>query len=188
VGLCAAGLLSWQPQLAALAAAMVLCAWFFDRADGQLARRQGNATAWGAWLDANVDELLDVAWHVSLAWAAANQSGSSWPWLLVLAFVSGKYLFMHGLATEEHAARGNREPNDPLQGESDGPDEPVTLVPRLLHTAWHLPGNADVRLHLLVAAMAAGWWTAELCLVAGYYNLRWLVRYGLVARRLRANG
>ena len=44
--------------------------------------------------------------------------------------------------------------------------------------------HADVRVHLLIVALAGGWLVAELALVAGYYNLRWIVRYGLVARRL----
>jgi hypothetical protein len=47
-----------------------------------------------------------------------------------------------------------------------------------------LPGNADVRVHLLVLALATGYLGVELALVAVYYNLRWLVRYALVARRL----
>jgi len=174
VGLSASALLCWQPQLGPVAALLVLAAWFFDRADGQLARRQGTASAWGAWLDANVDELLDVAWHVALAWAAARQSGTSWPWLLVLAFVAGKYLFMHGLATEKHET-----PESEAISAAPG-----SLVTRLARTAWHLPGNADVRLHLLVAALATGCLTAELAIVAAYYNLRWMVRYRLVARRL----
>ena len=61
-----------------------------------------------------------------------------------------------------------------------------TLCPdtRLLRTLYHLPGNADVRIHLLLVALCTGWLTAELALVALYYNLRWIVRYALVARRL----
>jgi hypothetical protein len=37
---------------------------------------------------------------------------------------------------------------------------------------------------VLLAALCTGWLTAELALVALYYNLRWIVRYALVARRL----
>ena len=59
-------------------------------------------------------------------------------------------------------------------------DSPLAVLRRL----YHLPGNADVRLHLLVAALLTGWLAAELILVAVYYNLRWMARYVLVARRL----
>jgi hypothetical protein len=53
-----------------------------------------------------------------------------------------------------------------------------------LRTLWHLPGNADVRLHLLIVALLGGWLTSELAVVAAYYNLRWIAGYLLVARRL----
>ena len=42
-------------------------------------------------------------------------------------------------------------------------------------------------LFLLVLALATGWITAELALVAAYYNLRWIARYALVARRWGAS-
>ena len=61
-------------------------------------------------------------------------------------------------------------------------------VVRLLRAAYHLPGNADVRVHLLAAALVTGWFSAELAVVAAYYNLRWIARYVLVARRLGGDG
>jgi len=172
LGAVAAAALLWRPELAPAAAVLVLGAWFLDRADGQLARRQGTVSAWGTWLDANVDELLDVGLHVAVAAAAASQTGSSWPWSLLIAFVGGKYLFMHGLATEAHVA-----------GEAPGSSDGVSAA-GWLRGAYHLPGNADVRVHLLAVALATGWLTVELAMVATYYNLRWIARYVLVARRL----
>lgn len=177
VGLAACGLLFWQPTWTPLAAVLVLAAWFCDRTDGQLARQQQTVTAFGAWLDGNVDELLDVAWHVATAAVLAGWSQATWPWLLVLAFVAGKYLFMHSLATEEHFG-----PKEPERAETV--NKKRSTLGGLLRTLWHLPGNADVRIHLLLAALATGYLTPELALVAVYYNLRWIVRYGLVARRL----
>ena len=173
LGLSACGLLLWQPAATPLAAVLVLVAWFCDRTDGQLARQQNTVTPFGAWLDGNVDELLDVAWHVATAAVLAAQLQAMWPWLLVLAFVSGKYLFMHSLATEEHF-----DPNP------QGNPAATASAAGLLRSIWHLPGNADVRIHLLFVALLTGYLATELALVAGYYNLRWIVRFGLVARRL----
>jgi phosphatidylglycerophosphate synthase len=170
LGAAAAAVLLLRPEGAPLAAVLVLAAWFFDRADGQLARLQGTASAWGAWLDGNVDELLDVAWHVALAAALAMQTASMGPWLLLVAFLAGKYLFMHGLMTEESTSRPAPLPGPCRRG--------------WLHAVYHFPGNADFRVHLLAAALVTGWLTTELAIVAGYYNLRWIIRYGLVARRL----
>ncbi|MFH1922574.1 MAG: hypothetical protein ABIP48_22150, partial [Planctomycetota bacterium] len=69
---------------------------------------------------------------------------------------------------------------------SSAESEPVPLF--VLRAAYHLPGNADVRVHLLAVALAGGWLLEELCVVAAYYNLRWIARYVLVARRLGGNG
>lgn len=163
------------------AAGLVLLAWFFDRADGQLARRQGRATAAGAWLDANLDELGDLGLHAAMAAAASRAGGGQLPWLVFAAFVVGKYLFMYGLAV------------DPRQREAtgrggDGAAAGWARGPAWLGRLYHLPANADVRVHLAAAAVGTGWLTAALAVVAAYYNARWMVRYVLVPRGLAGRG
>ncbi|NQU26281.1 MAG: CDP-alcohol phosphatidyltransferase family protein [Candidatus Nealsonbacteria bacterium] len=167
------------PEAMPAAAGLVLVYWFFDRADGLLARRQQTASPWGAWLDGNVDELVDLGLHVAVAAALASQTAAIWPWWLLIAFLAGKYLLMYGLTLEESQGegRGVRVQGSGVRGNTGGTD---TFLRRL----YHLPGNADVRVHLLVAALLSGWLAAELVLVAVYYNLRWIARYVLVARRL----
>ena len=200
-----------RPEGAPWAAALVLAYWFFDRADGQLARRQQSVSPLGAWLDANVDEAADVALHVAVAVLLARQTEAVWPWWLLAAFLAGKYLLMYGLAVEEHAACAAEKPPDCCPGDAESAirPSPANAVAGLFHVSpaanaimgvfnasrqrgcaaalrrlYHLPGNADVRIHLLAAALATGWLAAELAFVAAYYNFRWIVRYGLVARRL----
>lgn len=173
----AAAVLVWLPQATPVAAALVLLYWLLDRADGQLARRQATASARGAWLDGNVDELVDVGLHAAAAAVLAGQVGAVWPWWLLMAFLAGKHLLMYGLALEEHVH------NTATAGRATGPS-PATPLRAIVRRAYHLPGNADVRVHLLVVALAGGWLAAELAMVAVYYNLRWIVRYALVLRRL----
>jgi phosphatidylglycerophosphate synthase/GT2 family glycosyltransferase len=209
----AAALLVWRPAAVPWAALIVLVGWFCDRLDGALARRQQTASPRGAWLDANVDELVDLGLHLAVAAVAASLTASVWPWCWFVAFLFGKYLFMYGLAEEQAggcrleaggrrsasggtAARDDESRQDGLGspsyevGRPSQAVSPAPLFPRsplpLLRAAWHLPGNADVRLHLLVAALASGWLTAELALIAIYYNLRWIARYALVLKRLEA--
>jgi len=170
----AAGVLLWRPEWMPAAAALVLVYWFFDRCDGLLARRQNAVTPFGAWLDANVDELVDVGLHVAVAALAARAVAAPWPWFLLIGFVAGKYLLMYGLTSEEA--------NGPPQSVSTSPS--AFPLPPFLRRLYHLPANADVRLHLLVLALATGYLVPELALVAAYYNLRWPLRYLLVARRL----
>ena len=171
-----AGSCLWSGLLP-LAASLALAAWFCDRLDGKLARRQGSETLLGAWLDANLDELIDLGLHAMLAYCVAATTGDAWPWGLFAAFVAGKYLLLHGIETE------------PLAGNSKTPrvDDAASSSPSWLRRLYHLPGNADFRIHLLVLLLAAGWLTAELVLIAIYYNLRWVARYVLVARRLSAS-
>lgn len=150
---------------------LILTAWFCDRLDGQLARRQGTASRFGAWLDANLDELADLTLQTAFAFAIAARMGSV-AWYLWGAFVVGKYLFMYGLAMEE--ATGG-------QAAAKVDDSSAGLMRWL----YHLPANADVRVHLAAAAAFSGWLDVELAFVAAYYQWRWMARYFLVARRLR---
>jgi len=180
----AAGVLIGWPQMTPLAAVLVLGWWFFDRADGQLARRQNTVSAWGAWLDGNVDELADVGLHVAVASVLAAQTEAAWPWWLLAAFLCGKYLLVYGLTMEEDANHGP-SPNVGHVSNVPQPQRHVENAPHgWLRRAYHLPANADVRAHLLVLALTTGYLAVELALVAAYYNARWLARYVLVARRL----
>ncbi len=201
--LAAAGALLWTAYPAA-AAPLILLAWLCDRMDGELARRQGTATPLGAWLDANLDELADVGLQLAVAAAAARASGSAWPWACVIAFVAGKYLLSFGLTIERQvvaaetirAAQNDAAITHGREGRetTDLGDEPLRAthpldpsrgdeVRSFLQWCYHLPGNADVRVHFLVFMLCARWLTAELVVVALYYNLRWIARYVLVARR-----
>jgi phosphatidylglycerophosphate synthase len=159
-------------QFMPVAAGLLWAYWFCDRMDGPLARFQGAATARGAWLDANVDELVDLGLHSALACAAAL-AGSTWSWHLFAAFLFGKYLLMYGLLVDQSSAQ-RRSIMSSMQEASM-----LALARRL----YHLPANADVRIHLLLAAMLTGQLVLELALVAIYYNFRWLARYALLARR-----
>ena len=172
--LAAASVLWAVPGASIVAAALVLVAWFFDRADGQLARRQGRTSPQGAWLDANIDELVDLGLHVAVAAAAARETGSHLAWVCLVGFLLGKYLLMYGLAVDEPPPSDD---NDTIAA-----DHPRT-VRQWLRYVWHLPANADVRVHFLALGLASGWLTAELAAVACYYNIRWVARYVLVARR-----
>lgn len=173
----AATLVIWPSSLF-IAATLVLMAWFCDRLDGALARRQRTASAWGAWFDANADEVTDLGIHAAVAHAASVMSSSLWPWAFYGAFVFGKYQLMHGLSSERDivARYGSEEAVE--QG-----SESVNHSSWLRHL-YHLPANADVRLHLLLLGLLTGWLQAELFVLAVYYNLRWLARVGLVASRL----
>lgn len=177
--LAAAGMLWAQPTFGAAAAALVMGAWFCDRVDGCLARASGTASPAGAWLDGNIDELTDVALHAALASALATLTGNPGVWGLYVGFLAGKHLLMHGLymtqreEAEEPAKAGFVEENG---------------AKRILRTLYHLPANADVRVHLLAAALVLSawkpWWAAaELLGLALYYNLRWAARYGWAGRR-----
>jgi GT2 family glycosyltransferase/phosphatidylglycerophosphate synthase len=157
-----------------IAALCVLLAWFLDRVDGQLARAQRTASARGAWFDANVDELLDLGLQACVAFRAAEVWQSSWPWFCLVAFLFGKYLLMYGLAVDEPSSANDR---------ASGVAAEVTWKRSWLKSFYHLPGNADIRVHVLAAALLTGWLLPQLAAVAVYYNFRWIARYLLVARR-----
>ncbi len=159
-----------------VAAVFALGAWMCDRIDGPLARLRRAASAGGAWLDANVDELVDLGFQAAIAVAATRDglaSASAW----LAAVVAGKYLFMYGLASEESLA------NAPATKASIACASRLGLGGRALRWLYHLPANADVRLHFLVVCLATQCYAWQLIALALYYNFRWMVRYGLVLRR-----
>lgn len=166
------------------AAGLVLVYWFCDRTDGLLARRQGTQSAAGAWLDANIDEAADLGLHTAVAWALSAQTGAAWPGWLLAAFLTGKYLLMYGLHFEQSLERENNSTHQSIGvGQTEAGSRPTTL-----HRLYHLPGNADVRIHAVAGALLTGWLAEELAFFAVYYHLRWIVRYGLATRRLRRAG
>lgn len=156
-----------RPAHCSLAGCLVLAAWFCDRTDGLLARRQASGTPLGGWLDANIDELVDLGLHIAMALAAHSISGSSLPIVALVAFLGGKYLLMYGLGSEP-TSKAEAQPATEISSES------------WLRGLYHLPANADVRIHLCALAILTGQFTLELAVVAAYYNLRWLARYALV--------
>ena len=86
-----AGFSAWGGRLAialALAVALVL-----DTADGRLARLQGTSSSFGRWLDQVLDELVDIALHAAIAWAAFCREGQPGWLLLGMLYASSKYLF-----------------------------------------------------------------------------------------------
>ena len=177
----AMALLGWQPEWCMAAAVCVAAGWFADRMDGCLARRQGTASAYGAWLDGNIDELIDLTLHTVMAFVVAERTGNSGVWGLLVAFLIGKYLFLHSL----QAPAGSEE----IKSSPSHVRTKPAGVWCWLRAMYHAPANADVRCHLTIIALIGGqfnarWLLAELACLAVYYNLRWLARYGLTYRRL----
>lgn len=175
-----------DPALWRWAGALVLAYWFCDRADGLLARRQSSQSAAGAWLDANVDEAVDLGLHAAVAWTVSMQTGANWPVWLLATFAIGKYLLMYGLHTEEAFARratiDDHNARDDFNVRLRSQEPSATTWAR---RAYHLPANADIRVHALAIALIGGWAAGELAFFAAYYHLRWIVRYALVGGRLQ---
>lgn len=165
------------PQLPWLAGIGVLLAWFADRLDGCLARLTQSSSEWGAWFDANIDEFSDVLWHLALGYASTQLLQSQWPWVFVVGFLAGKYLFFYSM----HGVTGEQRPS------AASPSSAKVSVGKQV---YHLPGNADVRIHLLASCLLLAAWfpsvlVLEIALVAVYYNLRWILRYPLMYSRLK---
>ncbi len=156
-GLVGAGFRGWAGQvLPALALALALV---LDTADGHLARLQGTASDFGRWLDANLDELGDMALHAAIAWSAFVRSGHSGWLVLGIVYAAGKYLFMFG--TRDASAPSA------IAGVSGSVVRPG-WARRLAHWA----GHADVRWHLWIALAAAGRLDAALVAYAAYFPAR----------------
>ncbi len=156
VAFAAQGVLSRTIVAAALALGLVL-----DTADGHLARLQGTASEFGRWLDAVLDELVDMVLHGAIAWAAFGISGN--PIWLIFAFVyaMGKYLFV--------VAQQGAE----LVGAA-GTTAEVSVPPSMATATVRLIGHADVRWHLWIVLAAMGRLDVALVVYAAYFPVRTL--------------
>jgi phosphatidylglycerophosphate synthase len=139
---------------AALALALVL-----DTSDGHLARLQGTASEFGRWLDANLDELGDMALHAAIAWSAFARDGQS-AWLMVgMLYAMGKYLFVVGASTGSSLDASNALPSLP---------QPTGRIRSLALLA----GHADIRWHLWIILAALGRLDVALAAYALYFPAR----------------
>jgi hypothetical protein len=161
--LLAAGLVALAPAALAarLGAALTMAlALILDTADGHLARLQGTASAFGRWLDANLDELADLALHAAIAWGF-SAGGTRPGWLMIgMAYVCGKYLFHFGTSSWIDA--------QPLPGDPASVSKPVGWPRALAHAA----GHADIRWHLWIILAAVGRLDIALAAYAVYFPLR----------------
>ncbi|QGJ70991.1 Hypothetical protein PBC10988_26940 [Planctomycetales bacterium 10988] len=181
-------MLVWPTQLFP-AAGCLLLAWECDRLDGLLARVQQRCSTFGAWLDAQLDEVLDLGLHAALAYVYQTLTHDATIWYLLAAFFSGKYFLVHGLQQESLLAKQISSAAKFRQHDQRNPEKSSALtLADCLKAAYHVPANADVRLHALLAAMLVGYWQPfgiwlELACFAGYYQLRAAARVGLLAWR-----
>lgn len=185
------GLATWRiadgaPMWGAL---LIWLAWCCDRLDGELARAQESASRWGAWLDANVDEAGDIALHAGCAACAAQLTGAAWPWALFTVFVGGKYLWQYGIRLEDEVAGVSlnlaQTPEPNVESLPASPLERSKARGSLLRQVVDFLGNADVRVHLLIGALALAMPVVALAFAAFYFGARASVRSFLVWRRLR---
>ena len=140
------------------AVAIALCL-ILDTADGHLARLQGTASEFGSWLDANLDELGDMALHAAIAWSAYSRSGDI-AWLVVgMAYAAAKYLFVFGSTSA-------------TEGKVSQEISPVVPRPGFVRRMAHLVGHADIRLHLWIVLAAVGRLPWALVAYAAYFAAR----------------
>lgn len=163
--LSAAGLIALgfaSPIAGPIAAILMALALVLDTADGHLARLQGTASPFGRWLDANLDELADMALHAAVSWSLFQQSRNP-AWLMVgMAYGMGKYLFLVG----QHTWMGSGSDSAAPQG-----------VPTLANLSFsrrlsHWLGHADLRWHAWIVLAAAGALEWELVMFTLYFPLR----------------
>lgn len=174
-----AGTMMCVPGVSPLWAAAGMLAWALcDRLDGCLARRQGTVSRGGAWLDAQLDELVDLGLHAALAGHLALTFDAAWPWFLWGAFVVGKYQFMHGRWIDEQLTLATTPATSAAERAGDSRETAKGArnhwALEHLRAIYHAPGNADLRWHALAVAWLAGWGAGELALTAGYFQVRWL--------------
>jgi phosphatidylglycerophosphate synthase len=151
---------SWLSNgLAAVALAVALV---LDTCDGHLARLQGTASEFGRWLDANLDELGDMALHAAIAWSCFVRDAQA-AWLAVgMLYAMGKYLYLVGASTGQALDSNTEVELYPSLPEPTGRIRSIAL----------LAGHADIRWHLWIVLAAFGRLDVGLVTYALYFPAR----------------
>jgi phosphatidylglycerophosphate synthase len=152
----------------ALATALVL-----DTADGRLARLQGTYSAFGQWLDQVVDELVDLALHAAIAWAAFRSHGSPL-WLVVgIIYASSKYLFLVESLLGNELEQGEKLHRTPTSaaGLSSESARSENMIGRIASVVRFL-GHADLRWHVWIILALLGRLDVALAGYALYFAFR----------------
>ncbi len=147
----------------ATSAGLLALGLVLDTADGHLARLQGSASEFGRWLDANLDELGDMALHAAAAWSFYIASGMSGWLVLGMAYAMAKYLFFHANVSFTALGKSPTTPaanRDPQFRSTD------------LRGIFALVGHADVRWHIWIVLAAAGRLDVELVVYTTYFFVR----------------
>jgi phosphatidylglycerophosphate synthase len=71
-----------------LGALLILGGGFFDLVDGVVARHNGTATRWGAFLDSTLDRLVDMGLLLGILMFYAREGAFALAWLAGMALVS----------------------------------------------------------------------------------------------------
>ncbi len=161
---------SWA--IRGFAASGLALALVLDTADGHLARLQGTASEFGRWLDANLDELGDMALHAAIAWACFVRDANP-SWLAVgMIYAMGKYLYVVGSHTGE-VLEADPSASVPMAATSGG----------VLRRSVIALGHADIRWHLWIVLAALGRLDVALGVYSVYFPIRALA--GLVRKAAR---
>jgi CDP-diacylglycerol--glycerol-3-phosphate 3-phosphatidyltransferase len=67
---------------------LILAGGFFDLVDGVVARQQGRASRWGAFLDSTLDRLVDMGLLLGILMHYAAAGALLWAWLAGLGLVA----------------------------------------------------------------------------------------------------
>ena len=94
------GALAFSAGELRLGAALAAVGGLFDLVDGVVARAQGRATRFGAFLDSTLDRLVDVALPLGLALHYAGIGERRWAWLAAVA-LAGSVLTSYAKARAE---------------------------------------------------------------------------------------
>lgn len=125
-----------------------------DAFDGALARRTGQVTAWGGYLDSVIDRYADALPFLAVAWHYQE----AWIWVAVL-------VALHGAVTTSYArARTYQDVAPPSDAWSDLIERPERLLILLFLTGFqgisnHFGGDAQFLPWVVVLLAVAGHFT-----------------------------
>jgi phosphatidylglycerophosphate synthase len=166
--LSAAMLTSSDKYIIATGGIFTLLFWILDITDGQVARLNNMCSDFGAWFDANVDQIVENLLYLSISIAGYLHTRNVIYLIAGIVIFFGKYMYFHVWLSRQNYLTKSNEHFAQVMAENIKNNKKNLFVAVFLF--WC---NFDVRIHLLSFCALINRPEYALIFYAVYFNLRW---------------
>jgi phosphatidylglycerophosphate synthase len=172
-GIISAALITFgQKYTIAAGGIVILLFWMLDMTDGQVGRLKNMCSDFGAWFDANTDQIVENLLYISISVGGYLHTNNTIYLLIGIFIFSGKFMYFQILLSRQSLLAKSNGKYGPALVESVKRDKHNLFISTFLF--WC---NYDVRIHFLSLCALINRLEYALIFYAVYFNFRWMMAY-----------